>query len=201
MIIIENNNIIFIKHSNSKWNYSIFKWIYIGEDNISDLNDFLEASGKIKEISIFDEKLVDFENELNALESERTGSQLKVSKAEDKLLELKEKLPGSNNGVEIKIEKGNSELKKLLDSVSLLDNKISEKNLAKNEIQTERDELVKKSLMILHSTMKKDHQKADEEHARYVELYTQERAKKHDLERKMMNLKMMVYKTYGLRLI
>jgi hypothetical protein len=138
---------------------------------------------------------------LNALESERTGSQLKVSKAEDKLLELKEKLPGSNNGVEIKIEKGNSELKKLLDSVSLLDNKISEKNLAKNEIQTERDELVKKSLMILHSTMKKEHQKADEEHARYVELYTQERAKKHDLERKMMNLKMMVYKTYGLRLI
>jgi hypothetical protein len=138
---------------------------------------------------------------LNALESERTDSQLKVSKAEDKLLELKEKLPGSNNGVEIKIEKGNSELKKLLDSVSLLDNKISEKNLAKNEIQTERDELVKKSLMILHSTMKKEHQKADEEHARYVELYTQERAKKHDLERKMMNLKMMVYKTYGLRLI
>ena len=28
-----------------------------------------------------------------------------------------------------------------------------------------------------------------------------ERAKKHDLERKMMNLKMMVYKSYGLRLI
>ena len=138
---------------------------------------------------------------MNALESERTDSQLKVSKAEDKLLELKEKLPGSNNGVEIKIEKGNSELKKLLDSVSLLDDKISEKNLAKDEIQTERDELVKKSLMILHSTMKKEHQKADEEHARYVELYTQERAKKHDLERKMMNLKMMVYKTYGLRLI
>jgi hypothetical protein len=138
---------------------------------------------------------------LNALESERTDSQLKVSKAEDKLMELKEKLPGSNNGVEIKIEKGNSELKKLLNSVSLLDNKISEKTSAKDEIQTERDELVKKSLMILHSTMKKEHQKADEEHARYVELYTQERAKKHDLERKMMNLKMMVYKTYGLRLI
>jgi hypothetical protein len=138
---------------------------------------------------------------LNALESERTDSQLKVSKAEDKLMELKEKLPGSNNGVEIKIEKGNSELKKLLNSVSLLDNKISEKTSAKDEIQTERDELVKKSLMILHSTMKKEHQKADEQHAHYVELYTQERAKKHDLERKMMNLKMMVYKNYGLRLI
>jgi chromosome segregation ATPase len=138
---------------------------------------------------------------LNALKSERTDSQLKVSKAEDKLKELKEELPGSNNGVEIKIEKGNSELKKLLNSVSLLDNKISEKTIAKDEIQAERDELVKKSLMILHSTMKKEYQKADEEHARYVELYTQERAKKHDLERKMMNLKMMVYKTYGLRLI
>ncbi len=75
------------------------------------------------------------------------------------------------------------------------------KPVARDELQTERDELVKKSLMILHSTMKKEHQKADEEHARYVELYTQERAKKHDLERKMMNLKMMVYKSYGLRLI
>ena len=59
--------------------------IYIGEDNISDLNDFLEASGKIKEINNFDEKIIDYENELNALESDRTNSQLKVSKAEEKL--------------------------------------------------------------------------------------------------------------------
>jgi len=116
-------------------------------------------------------------------------------------MELKEKLPGSNNGVETKIEKGNKELNKLLNRVSILDNEISEKTLAKDEIQAEREELIKKSLMILHSTMKKEHQKADEKHARYVELYTQERAKKHDLERKMMNLKMMVYKNYGLRLI
>jgi hypothetical protein len=138
---------------------------------------------------------------LNALETERTDSQLKISKAEDKLHELKEKVSDSNNGIEIKIEKGDSELKKLLDSLSEIDTKISEKTGAKDEIQVERDELVKKSLMILHSTMKKEHQKADKEHARYVELYTQERAKKHDLERKMMNLKMMVYKSYGLRLI
>ena len=52
-----------------------------------------------------------------ALESERTDSQLKISKAEDKLTELKEELPGSNNGVKIKIEKGNAELNKLLNSV------------------------------------------------------------------------------------
>jgi chromosome segregation ATPase len=175
--------------------------IYIGEDNISDLNDFLEASGKIKEINNFDEKIIDYENELNALESDRTNSQLKVSKAEEKLQELTENLKGSNNGVQTKIDKSHDEIKKLLAGQSNLDAMISEKTIAMDELQTERDELVKKSLMILHSTMKKEHQKADKEHARYVELYTQERAKKHDLERKMMNLKMMVYKSYGLRLI
>ena len=138
---------------------------------------------------------------MNALESERTDSKLEVSKVEDKLIDLNEKLSGSNNGVALKIEQSNIELKTLLDCLSELENKISEKTIAKEQTTTERDELVKKSLMILHSTMKKEHQKADEEHARYVELYTQERAKKHDLERKMMNLKMMVYKSYGLRLI
>ena len=94
-----------------------------------------------------------------------------------------------------------SELEKLSEILSKLENQISEKKSEKNDVQVKRDELVKKSLMILHSTMKKEHQKADKEHARYVELYTKERAKKHDLERKMMNLKMMVYKSYGLRLI
>jgi hypothetical protein len=137
---------------------------------------------------------------LGTLESERTDSQLKVSKAEKTITELKGKLP-SNNGVELKIEECDAELKELLDNISILDNQITEKNSIKDETQLERDELVKKSLMILHSTMKKEHQKADKEHARYVELYTKERAKKHDLERKMMNLKMMVYKSYGLRLI
>jgi len=175
--------------------------IYIGEDNISDLDDFLEASGKIKEIHNFDEKIINYENDINALESERTDSQLEVSKVEDQIIELKEELPNSNNGVELKIEKWNMDLKKLLDSLSELDTNISKKTIEMDKTLIERDELIKKSLMILHSTMKKEHQKADEEHARYVELYTQERAKKHDLERKMMNLKMMVYKSYGLRLI
>ena len=153
--------------------------IYIGEDSISDLNDFLEASGKIKEISNFDEKIINYENELNTLESERTDSELKVSKAENTIMELKESLP-SSNGVELKIEKCDEELKELLEKIALLDNQITEKTSAKDDIQLERDELVKKSLMILHSTMKKEHQKADKEHARYVELYTKERAKKHD---------------------
>ena len=182
-------------------NNSILLRIYIGEDKISDLNDFLEASGKIKEIHNFDEKITNYENEINALESERTDSRFEVSKVEDKILELKEELQDSNNGVQLKIEKNNLKLNKLLDCLSTLDTKISETTITMDKTLIERDELIKKSLMILHSTMKKEHQKADEKHAHYVELYTQERAKKHDLERKMMNLKMMVYKSYGLRLI
>ncbi len=90
--------------------------IYIGEDNISDLNDFLEASGKIKEINNFDDKIINYETELNALESDRTDSILKISKAEEKLQELRENIKGSNNGVQTKIEKGDAELKKLLTS-------------------------------------------------------------------------------------
>jgi hypothetical protein len=124
-----------------------------------------------------------------------------VSKEEEKIIELKEKQPDSNNGIEFKIQECNVELEGIIIKLSEINNKISEKTLTKDEIQTERDEMVKKSLMLLHSSLKKEHQEADKQHARYVELYTQERAKKHDLERKMMNLKMMVYKSYGLRLI
>ena len=69
-------------------------------------------------------------------------------------MELKESLP-SSNGVELKIEKCDAELKELLEKIALLGNQITEKNSAKDDIQLERDELVKKSLMILNSTMKK----------------------------------------------
>ena len=91
---------------------------------------------------------------MSTLESERTDSQLKVSKAENTIMELKESLP-SSNGVELKIEKCDAELKELLEKIALLGNQITEKNSAKDDIQLERDELVKKSLMILNSTMKK----------------------------------------------
>ena len=62
---------------------------------------------------------------MNALESERTDSKLEVSKVEDKLIDLNEKLSGSNNGVALKIEQSNIELKTLLDCLSELENKIS----------------------------------------------------------------------------
>ena len=79
---------------------SIFLNIYIGEDTISDLNDFLEASGNFEKVKSFDEILVIYENELTDLESTRTSSQIEFSASEEKLQELKEKLSGSNNGVE-----------------------------------------------------------------------------------------------------
>lgn len=135
---------------------------------------------------------------MNCLESERLDYQEKISELEVKTNKFNEK-DSKNSGVNI--EKLDVEHKKLLVDLNNVNKDIDEKNLLKSELQNKRDELVKKSLIILHSTMKKEYQKADKDHARYVELYTKERAKKHDIERKMITLKMMVYKNYGLRLI
>ena len=49
--------------------------------------------------------------------------------------------------------------------------------------------------------MKKDYQKVNENHDKYVELYTQAREERHLIERKMMNLKSLVYKNYKVRLV
>ncbi|MGF7118825.1 hypothetical protein [Methanobacterium oryzae] len=55
--------------------------------------------------------------------------------------------------------------------------------------------------MKLHSKLKKDHQKVNTDHDKYVELYTKAREERHILERKMMNLKSIVYKNYKIRLV
>ncbi|MDI6724573.1 MAG: hypothetical protein QMD61_07995 [Methanobacterium sp.] len=55
--------------------------------------------------------------------------------------------------------------------------------------------------MKLHSDIKKHHQKVNEDHDRYVELYTKAREERHVLERKMMNIKSIVYKNFKVRLI
>ncbi len=123
---------------------------------------------------------------------------MRVSQEEKKIEELKDKTEGSS---ESKIKICNNELEKIGEQITEINISISEKTITRDELQTQRDELVKKSLMLLHSSLKKDHQRADKEHARYVELYTKERAKKHEIERKMMNLKMMVYQNYGVRLV
>lgn len=137
--------------------------------------------------------------ELKTLESERNKYLIMVSQEEKKIEEFESET--SDEDVCKSINECNQELEKIGVQVSDLNSKISEKTVTLEELQSERDELVKKSLMMLHSSLKKEHQRADKEHARYVELYTKERAKKHEIERKMMNLKMMVYHNYGLRLV
>lgn len=69
------------------------------------------------------------------------------------------------------------------------------------DLEDEKDELIRKCLMKLHIEIKKHQKKVDEDHDRYVELYTQAREERHVLERKMMNLKSIVYKNYKVRLI
>lgn len=115
---------------------------------------------------------------------------------------LKEKyLSNPKDGLKTELDAADKGLKDLKRDLEALDIQISQKNDLIDDLTKERDERIKKILMQLHSKIKKDHARADKEHARYVKLYNKEREKKHDLERKMMNLKMMVYKDYGIRLI
>lgn len=165
---------------------------------MSDLNDFLEASGKLEEITDLDKKIIYFDNELNCLESESLEFKQIISELEVKINEFN----GDNSKnsrkdlADLGVEKEKMSIK-----LNKINKNIDEKTISKDALRTKKDELVKKSLMILHTTLKKEYHKADEEHARYVELYTKERAKKHEIESKMMNLKLIVYKNYGLRLI
>ena len=55
--------------------------------------------------------------------------------------------------------------------------------------------------MDLHTQMKKDYLKKNEEHDKYVDLYTQAREEKSAIERKIIDLKFLVYKNYNLRLV
>ena len=77
---------------------------------------------------------------------------------------------------------------------------ISEKNETITELNREKDDLIKKCLMKLHADMKKSHRKVTEDHDKYVELYTQAREERYSIERKMRNLKVLVYKNYKMRL-
>ena len=55
--------------------------------------------------------------------------------------------------------------------------------------------------MKLNYDIKKHHKKVNEDHDKYVELYTKAREERHILERKMMNIKSIVYKNFKVRLI
>ena len=77
---------------------------------------------------------------------------------------------------------------------------ISEKNESLSELTHKKDDLIKKCLMKLHADMKKNYRQVSEDHDKYVELYTKAREERHSIERKMRNLKVLVYKNYKIRL-
>lgn len=95
--------------------------------------------------------------------------------------------------------------KKTLDTtknkLNTLKDQISDKSAHINKLSEEKDNIIKKCLTNLHAQMKKDYKKVNESHDRYVKLYTQAREERHMIERKMLNLKSLVYKNYKVRLI
>ena len=174
-----------------------------GDVSISDLNElisgFLESAGKNEELKNMDNKLSDYQRDLETLENKKSIYENKMLKLNKNLEDLKEN-PDQIDSKK-KIEEEEIKLKDLKKQSTKLESQISEKNEYITNLNDEKDELIKKCLMKLHSEMKKNHQKVNEDHDRYVDLYTKARAERHVLERKMMNLKSIVYKNYKVRLV
>ncbi len=174
-----------------------------GDVSISDLNElisgFLESAGKNEELKNMDNKLSDYQRDLETLENKRSIYENKMLKLNKNLEDLKEN-PDQIDSKK-KIEEEEIKLKDLKKQSTKLESQISEKNEYITNLNDEKEELIKKCLMKLHSEMKKNHQKVNEDHDRYVDLYTKARAERHVLERKMMNLKSIVYKNYKVRLV
>jgi chromosome segregation ATPase len=140
------------------------------------------------EINKIDEKIAINKGKLNDLEDKK-GILVK------KIASLKEEL---ENGNASSVKKN---IKTEENKLNTLQDQISDKNADIKELVEEKDMIIKKCLMNLHSKMKKDYQKVNENHDKYVELYTQAREERHVIERKMMNLKSLVYKNYKVRLV
>lgn len=151
-----------------------------GDVIISDLNEFLdtflESAGKIDEINKIDEKITNIQNKLSTLESKKIVL-LKNMRDSDADLSSKE---------ENRLEE--------------LETQISIKTADISKLIHKKDEIIKKCLMKQHAQMKKDYQQVNEDHEKYVELYTQARERKHFIERNMMYLKSLFYKNYKIRL-
>ncbi len=140
------------------------------------------------EVNEIDEKIAINKGKLTDLEDKKA---ILVKK----IVSLKEELEnGNDSSVKKNVETEENKL-------NTLEDQISNKNADIKKLVEEKDMIIKKCLMNLHSKMKKDYQKVNENHEKYVELYTQAREERHLIERKMMNLKSLVYKNYKVRLV
>jgi len=168
---------------------------YLNEE----LNEFLEGAGKKVELNTIDTKIYDLNTELKNQENKKTTYKNSIVSSKIKINDLKRK-KGSIKLLNY-IKKEESKLTGLENDYELVEKQIQKTIGNINDLEFKKDELTKKCLMKLHSDIKKHHQKVNEAHDIYVELYTKAREERHVLERKMMNLKSIVYKNYKVRLI
>lgn len=125
----------------------------------------------------------------------------KIDFNQDQLSDLKSKKVVLLNDIASLKKEDKEKIESQLKKLDTLENKISIKDTELKNLKEEKDTIIKKCLMNLHTKMKKDYKKVNEDHDQYVELYTQAREERHSIERKMMNLKSLVYKNYKVRLI
>jgi seryl-tRNA synthetase len=174
--------------------YLIIYFLIYGDVIISNINEFLktflESAGKMDEINRMDKKIMNMQNKLKDIENKKTVLINKIGV-------LKKELENSD-------QNDTSSIKESLEAeeykLKTLESQISDKNADINSLVEEKNIIIKKCLMKLHTQMKKDYQKVNEDHDKYVDLFTQAREDKHIIERKIMNLKFLVYKTYNVRL-
>ena len=167
------------------------------------MDDFLKNTENIDEIKVFDKKINEYEIELTSLKDEELISKKYVFSAENEITKLEEEIQKNqgNNGFEEKVKTEKEKIHELETSLSALENRISEKDSAISHLKMEKEELIKNSLLNLHSHIKKEYKKIDAEHKKYLELCNQTKEKRYGLERELLSLKMLVYRQYKLRLI
>jgi chromosome segregation ATPase len=182
---------------------SYFKKI-LGDVSINiDLNEFLEDAGILSEIKDFDESISGFKLELDGLETMEIHYETSISKAGSKLEELNEKflITPSDFDLEKRIKKLKIKIKELKESQNKIEEDINSKNENIQDLIKKKHVIIKKNLLKLHSDMKEDYKKADEDHTRYMELMRKSKENMNVIDRKIMYIKFLVHKNYDLRLL
>ncbi|MGZ7116589.1 MAG: coiled-coil domain-containing protein [Methanobacterium sp.] len=144
------------------------------------------------------EEIKEFDKKINLEQNNLTDMESKKNDLNKKIADLNNELKGCKPSNNSSIKKSLKVQKEKLDDLEI---QISNKNEDINSLIEEKNTIIKKCLMNLHAKIKKDYQKVNEDHDKYVDLYTQAREDKHVIERNIMNLKFLVYKNYNVRLV
>ncbi|MDI6643980.1 MAG: hypothetical protein QME14_02895 [Methanobacteriaceae archaeon] len=137
---------------------------------------------------------------MNSLKAEHDDGVLNTA---DKILKLKEKLLEKEDDAELEklLKNLEIEISELKQNKEDVENQIVEKEKEIETTKKEKEEIIKKSLIKLHEDLKRDYKDADEDKAKYMELYREMKDKMSILDKKIMYLKLIVSKNYDLRLL